>query len=307
MKTLSTATATLDELTANIKMKLVENKVLANAFNRNINQNSIEIGQMLTQAKKLLQHGQWQFWLAENFDMTDRTARNYMKVAAYFGVNSTLKTENVFRFQPAALIELTKMTPAELQNFLDDHNNNGVDLTKLSVRNLNKTIKQWKNPSPDIQQTTIDIVAEIKNSAPPINVPLKLPAHQFRQIPQILQSAANNDDIQIEINFSRALSLPDSDISLSRFNFSAVQKFSGFATAVIFAAPLEFVRSDGVTKNLKYCICFFGGDSENFATHFEQFGNVILLQTQKKPVQVTGGKYKTNNNFLMIDYIRNDQ
>ena len=281
MKTL--ATATLDDLTANIKIKLVENQVLTNAFNRNINQNSIEIGQWLTQAKKLVNHGQWQNWLADNFQMTDRTARRYMKIARYFGVESILKTDNVVRFQPAALIELTKMTPAELQNFLADQEHNGVDLAKLSVRNLNKTIKQWKNPALDIQPTTIDIDAQITNASQ-LKEQLKLPAPQFRQIPQILQTAANNADIPIEINFSRALQLSDSDILISRFNFSAVQKFSGLATAVIFAAPIEFVRSDGVTKNLKYCIWFFGGDSENFATHFGQFGNVILLQTQKKPI-----------------------
>lgn len=66
------ATMTLDSITANIKLKLVENHVLTNAFNRNINHNSVEIGQ-------------WQNWLADNFQMTDQTARNYMKVAAYFG------------------------------------------------------------------------------------------------------------------------------------------------------------------------------------------------------------------------------
>ena len=92
----------LDELTANIKIKLVENKVAANMFARTVNQNSVEIGQWLTQAKQLVGHGNWQNWLADNFQMTDRTARNYMQVARYFGVNSTLKTENVFRFQPAA-------------------------------------------------------------------------------------------------------------------------------------------------------------------------------------------------------------
>lgn len=279
MKTLATANVTLDDLTANIKMKLVENQVLTNTFNRNINQNSIEIGQMLTQAKKLLKHGQWQFWLEDNFQMTDRTARNYMKVAEYFGVNSTFKTEYVFRFQFYALIELTKITPTALQNFFDEQENNGVDLAKLSVRHLSKTIKQWKNPAQEIQPTTIDIDAKITN-APPLKEPLKLPAPQFRQIPQILQISANNAAIPIKMNFSRALSLPDSDILLSRFNFSAVQKFSSLATAVIYTTT-EFVRSDNVIKKLKYCIWFFGGDSENFVTHFGQFGNVILLQTQK--------------------------
>ena len=290
MKTLSTATVTLDDLTVNIKMKLVENQVLTNTFNRNINQNSIQIGQMLTQAKKLVKHGEWQIWLKENFQLSKDSAQDYMKVAAYFGGNSILKNGDVSVFPFSNLVALTKLKPAELQNFLDDQAENGVDLAKLSVRNLSKTIRQWKNPAPETQPTIIDIDAEITNSAPPLKEQLKLPAPQFQQIPQILQTAANNSDIQIEMNFSRALSLPDSDILLSRFNFSAVQKFSTFATAVIYTTA-DFTRSNGVTKKLKYCIWFFGGDSENFAEHFGQFGNVILLQTQKNPSNPTGGKY----------------
>lgn len=292
MKTLTTTTATLDDLTAQIKMKLVENQVLANTFNRNINQNSIEIGQMLTQAKKLVKHGQWQFWLDDNFNLSSDSAQIYMKVAAYFGSNSTFKNGDVSVFPFSNLVALTKLKPTELQHFFDEQENNGVDIAKLSVRNLSKIIKQWKNPAP----VTVDVDAEIKNSAPPLKEQLKLPAPQFQHIPQILQTAANNSDIPIEMNFSRALSLPDSDILLSRFNFSAVQKFSTFATAVIYTTA-DFTRSDGVIKKLKYCIWFFGSDSENFAEHFGQFGNVILLQTQKSPSISTGDKYKTQQKF----------
>ena len=99
MNVIVTTNVTLDELTANIKLKLVENHVLENAFNRNINQNSVDIGQWLTQAKKLVKHGQWQNWLQENFQMTDRTAQRYMKIARYFGISGVVKTDNVVGFQ----------------------------------------------------------------------------------------------------------------------------------------------------------------------------------------------------------------
>lgn len=284
MKTLATATATLDNLTAQIKMKLVENQVLTNTFNRNINQNSIEIGQMLTQAKKLVKHGQWQFWLDDNFQMTDRTARNYMKVAAYFGVNSTFKTENVFRFQPAALIELTKMTPTELQKFFDEQEHNGVDLAKISVRNLSKIIKQWKNPAPEIQPTTIDVDAEIK-TAPPDATPqkiLRLPRPQFRKVPEVLQAAANEAGLDIQIDFSRADKTPPANgILITRASRITDKEIAALAACLVVTPAMEFERTDATTAKRSSCLWYFGGDEENFSMHFGTFGTLFFAHKQK--------------------------
>ena len=96
----------LDELTANIKIKLVENKVASNIFNRTINQNSVEIGQWLMQAKKLVPYKKWQIWLDSNFGMTKQAAGNYIRVAEKFG-----NLKNVFHFEEfqfAMLIELSR-------------------------------------------------------------------------------------------------------------------------------------------------------------------------------------------------------
>jgi len=37
----------------------------------------------LTAAKSVLAHGQWDGWLSENFELSDRTARLYMQLAEH--------------------------------------------------------------------------------------------------------------------------------------------------------------------------------------------------------------------------------
>jgi hypothetical protein len=43
----------------------------------------IEAGKLLLEIKSELNHGEWLPWLREHFDLSERTARNYMTVAEY--------------------------------------------------------------------------------------------------------------------------------------------------------------------------------------------------------------------------------
>ena len=45
--------------------------------------NVIEIGNLLIESRKHLDHGEWQPWLVENFDLSLRTAQNYCAAAEY--------------------------------------------------------------------------------------------------------------------------------------------------------------------------------------------------------------------------------
>ena len=47
-------------------------------------QNIIEVGKRLIQAKSLVQHGLWQLWLNDNFQLSYRTAKNFMQCAERF-------------------------------------------------------------------------------------------------------------------------------------------------------------------------------------------------------------------------------
>lgn len=274
------AAASLDDLATKIKIKLAENAVVGSIKTRNV----IEIDEMLTQAKKLLKHGQFQFWLEKNFSaqfkLTDRTARTYMKIADYFGKNGFFKTEEFFHFPAYVLAEMVKLTKNDLKDFTNSQaflNFNISDIGVLSIRN---TINQWKNPAPT-QKSVVTVDAEIK-TAPADASPLKLPPPSFSTVPTILQAAADEAGIEIEMDFSRALQLPDADIFLSPLNLSTLQKYSSVAASVIFT-KMDFVSSDGVVKKRQCCIWYFGGNSETFAKYFSQFGEVINLQKQKSP------------------------
>lgn len=71
----------------------------------------IAIGRELISVRDRLDHGQFGGWLAEEFDFTDRTARNFMRVAEVFGRNgngvSVLPQATVYKLA-------AKSTPPEI-------------------------------------------------------------------------------------------------------------------------------------------------------------------------------------------------
>ena len=68
----------------------------------------IEVGKRLIQAKSLVQHGHWQNWLEQNFQLSQQTARKFMECAERFG-----KTLDVERFKPSQLTEMLALPSAE--------------------------------------------------------------------------------------------------------------------------------------------------------------------------------------------------
>ena len=58
-------------------------------------QNAIEIGKRLIAAKKLVAHGEWSKWLEDNFNLSQDSARNFMRVAERFG-NSVYANGSTF-------------------------------------------------------------------------------------------------------------------------------------------------------------------------------------------------------------------
>jgi hypothetical protein len=76
----------LDQLTAKLR----------SALKREIT-DIIEIGNLLIESRKLLKHGDWQEWLAKNFDLSYRSARNYIGAAEY--VESKSATVALLNFE----------------------------------------------------------------------------------------------------------------------------------------------------------------------------------------------------------------
>jgi Protein of unknown function (DUF3102) len=55
--------------------------VVGNPGDRLSNEQRFKVGKLLIEAKKLCEHGKWGQWLDENFELSDRTARGWMKYA----------------------------------------------------------------------------------------------------------------------------------------------------------------------------------------------------------------------------------
>jgi hypothetical protein len=79
----------LDRITAEIHVVL-----------RRATKDAITAGKLLTESRKLLGHGEWQNWLADNFDLSYRTAINYCQAAGY--VARKAKSETVADFSALA-------------------------------------------------------------------------------------------------------------------------------------------------------------------------------------------------------------
>ncbi|HNW10786.1 MAG TPA: DUF3102 domain-containing protein [Candidatus Rifleibacterium sp.] len=92
----------------------------------------VEIGRELIEIKNRLTHGQFLPWVASEFQMSDRTANNFMRVATRF------KSEIIADFNPTVLYQLAApSTPDEVIEKATEKAESGE---KVSVED----VKRWK-------------------------------------------------------------------------------------------------------------------------------------------------------------------
>lgn len=138
-----------------------------------------DIGEKLTEAKALMDHGEWSPWLEREFGWTDRTARNYMSVARCF------KTETVsdLDIDLRALYALSKRdTPEEVREA-------AVELARtqhVSHAKVTEMLRAYAAPPKPRPRTT----AEIEEDR------LGWLDHWFDQIGRITKALADDIDSQ---------------------------------------------------------------------------------------------------------------
>jgi hypothetical protein len=69
--------------------------------------NLIEIGKLLIESREHLEHGDWQAWLTENFDLSYRTAHRYVGAAEYVAAKSDTVSDFA-NLSPTVLYELAE-------------------------------------------------------------------------------------------------------------------------------------------------------------------------------------------------------
>ena len=68
---------------------LAQNAEAIRALGKRVIDDIIEIGRLLTEAKQIAGHGNWLPWLEREFQWTDDTALNFMRVHAFVRIRST--------------------------------------------------------------------------------------------------------------------------------------------------------------------------------------------------------------------------
>lgn len=113
-----------------------------------ITNSCIEIGARLTEAKRLIGHGNWSKWLEESVDYSERTAQNLMKIYRAFGVEGNqgklfgkeLDAEQVKELNYTQMTALLKIRDDdERAEFMEEHRE---ELKDMSTRELEAKIKE---------------------------------------------------------------------------------------------------------------------------------------------------------------------
>lgn len=92
----------------------------------------LTIGRCLIEAKEQLPHGEWLPWLNERVEFSERTARNFMRLAREWSNRQALADLGA-----AKALTLLALPPEEREQFVEEHN--VVDMT---TRQLQQAIKE---------------------------------------------------------------------------------------------------------------------------------------------------------------------
>lgn len=96
--------------------------------------NLLQLGRVLTEAKPLVPHGEWEAWVKENAEMSLRAAQSYMQAYATFGLNP-----DIAKLGTTKTMKLLPLSDEE-RNALFEEN----DVESMSTRQLDEAIRKQK-------------------------------------------------------------------------------------------------------------------------------------------------------------------
>lgn len=102
----------------------------------------IELGKRLTEAKSLLQHGEWGDWLKNKVEFSQKTATDYMRIYEEFGMDqlSVIPSANqqaISNLSYTKVLALLAVPREEREEFIEQN-----DVENISTRELDKIIKE---------------------------------------------------------------------------------------------------------------------------------------------------------------------
>ena len=100
-----------------------------------------KIGKKLTEAKAILQHGEWAEWLGNEVNFSQRTATNYMKIYEEYGSDQMSifggNSQAIANLGYTKALQLLAIPASEREDFVEENN---VD--ELSTRQLDDLIRE---------------------------------------------------------------------------------------------------------------------------------------------------------------------
>ncbi len=149
-----------------------------------IAESSIEVGELLLEAKAVLKHGEWLKWLAEKVDYGQRTAEEYMLLGKVYGG----KSRTFANLGKSKLLTLTRLSDDERETFMQQN-----DVKNMSCRNIEKKVEEFKQNRgilkvEDAEPSTLD---EVQNNNVDENNSVELKGSKGRSTNQIKEYIAH--------------------------------------------------------------------------------------------------------------------
>ena len=121
----------------------------------------IEIGFELIAAKEEIGHGGWGRWLQNEFEWTERTARNFMAMAERFGNRKTFSD-----LKPSTLQAMLALPNGDETKFIDVQIKKGKPIEEMPVREVKIAVREWKEGAKESKSNTLSFekpnVSEVK-------------------------------------------------------------------------------------------------------------------------------------------------
>lgn len=108
--------------------------VQAQMFVQSARMNLLQLGRVLTEAKPLVAHGEWENWIRVNTNMSKRAAQQYMQAYAKFGLDP-----QIAQLGTTKTLKLLPLSEEEREELLQDN-----DVAAMSSRELDEAIKKQK-------------------------------------------------------------------------------------------------------------------------------------------------------------------
>ena len=109
--------------------------VQAQMFVQSARMNLLQLGRVLTEAKPLVPHGEWENWIRVNTNMSKRAAQQYMQAYAKFGLDP-----QIAQLGTTKTLKLLPLSEEEREELFQEN-----DVAAMSTRELDEAIQKQKD------------------------------------------------------------------------------------------------------------------------------------------------------------------